>query len=295
MTVAGLEALDGLVLRVRRGRGDRMGDRRFPGRPEAAGIEIEAHAPYAPGDDLRHLDWNAFGRLDTLLVRRFTAEREVAIHFLLDCSASMAVPARDRKLAVAAELVLALAYVALAGNDAVRIALLPGEAPARISPLFRQRASALRVAALLDTAAATGRLALGEALEDHVRRHPRPGVAVVVSDLMVDPADVARGLEALRGRGWEIVVLHVIGPAELDPTQQLSRALLRDVETGATRPVVLTPAAAERYRDALAHHLRAVADLAARTEAAYARLTSDADVRRFVRVELPALGIVARR
>jgi uncharacterized protein (DUF58 family) len=295
MTVAGLEALDGLVLRVRRGRGDRMGDRRFPGRPGAAGIEIEAHAPYAPGDDLRHLDWNAFGRLDALLVRRFTAEREVAIHLLLDCSASMAVPARDRKLAVAAELVLALAYVALAGNDAVRIALLPGGSPARISPLFRQRASALRVAALLDTAAATGRLALGNALEDHVRRHPRAGVAVVVSDLMVDPADVARGLEALRSRGWEIVLLHVIGPAELDPARRFSRALLRDAETGVTRPVALTPAAAERYRDALARHLRAVADVAARTEAAYARLTTDVDVRRFVRVELPALGIVGRR
>jgi len=295
MTVAGREALAGLVLRVRRGRGDRMGDRRFPGRPEASGIEVESHAPYAPGDDLRHLDWNAFGRLDALLVRRFTAEREVAIHFLLDCSASMGVPARDRKLAVAAELVLALAYVGLAGNDAVRIALLPGESPARVSPVFRQRASALRVAALLDTAAATGRLALGDALEDHVRRHPRGGVAVVVSDLMTDPADVARGLEALRGRGWEIVLLHVLGPAELDPTREFARALLRDVETGATRSVVLTPAAVERYRDALGRHLRAIADVAAHTEAAYARLTSDADVRRFVRVELPALGIVVRR
>jgi uncharacterized protein (DUF58 family) len=267
----------------------------LPGSPEAAGIEIEAHAPYAPGDDLRHLDWNAFGRLDTLLVRRFTAEREVAVHFLVDCSASMAVPARDRKLAVATELVLALAYVALAGNDAVRIALLAGRVPgadlAALPPAHERapRRGAPRHGGRVRAARARRR---GRGLRP---RHPRPAVAVVVSDLMVDPADVARALEALRGRGWEVVVLHVIGSAELDPTRQFSRALLRDVETGATRPVVLTPAAAERYRDALARHLRAVADVAARTEAAYARLTSDADVRRFVRVELPALGIVARR
>jgi len=64
--------LSGLALHVHRGMGERPGDRRFPGRPQPAGIELEAHSPYAPGDDLRHLDWNAVGRLDALLVRRFT-------------------------------------------------------------------------------------------------------------------------------------------------------------------------------------------------------------------------------
>src|SRR5439155_1130393 len=93
-----LEYLERLTLRVRRGMGDRPGDRRFPGRPEPAGIELEAYAAYVPGDDLRHLDWNAVGRLDALLVRRFTAERELVVHLLVDASASMAVPARDGKL-----------------------------------------------------------------------------------------------------------------------------------------------------------------------------------------------------
>src|SRR5207244_4799115 len=107
---------DGLALHVRRGMGERAGDRRFPGRPQPSGIELEAYSAYAPGDDLRHLDWNAYGRLDTLLVRRFTAEREVLFHLLLDCSASMGVPVRDGKLAAACELALALAAIALAGN-----------------------------------------------------------------------------------------------------------------------------------------------------------------------------------
>src|SRR2546430_15079859 len=111
---------DGLALHVRRGMGDRPGDRRFPGRPQSSGIELEAYSTYAPGDDLRHLDWNAVGRLDALLVRRFTAEREGLVHLLLDCSASMGAPVRDGKLAAARELAMALAQVALAGNDAVR-------------------------------------------------------------------------------------------------------------------------------------------------------------------------------
>src|SRR5207253_327354 len=144
-----LEYLKRLTLRVRRGMGDRPGDRRFPGRPEPAGIELEAYGAYVPGDDLRHLDWNAVARLDTLLVRRFTAERELVVHLLLDASASMAAPARDGKLAVARELALALAYVALGANDAVRIAVLSGDGATRVSPLLRQRGSLARAAALL--------------------------------------------------------------------------------------------------------------------------------------------------
>src|SRR5947208_14529084 len=101
---AALPSFRGLVLRVRGAMGERLGERRFPGRPQPAGIELEAYSAYAPGDDLRHLDWNAVGRLDALLVRRFTAEREVLVHLLLDCSASMGVPVRDGKLAAARQL-----------------------------------------------------------------------------------------------------------------------------------------------------------------------------------------------
>jgi hypothetical protein len=99
-----------LALRVRRGMGERAGERRFPGRPQAAGIELEAYRPYTPGDDLRHLDWHALGRLDVLLVRRYTAEREVLFHLLVDGSASMDVPADDGKLAAARELAMALGW-----------------------------------------------------------------------------------------------------------------------------------------------------------------------------------------
>ncbi|MGH7895082.1 MAG: DUF58 domain-containing protein, partial [Candidatus Binatia bacterium] len=93
-----------LALRVRRGMGVRSGEHRVAGRTGADGIEIGGHRAYAPGDDLRHLDWNALGRLDQLVVRRFTAERAAAVHLLVDTSASMGVPGRDGKLATAGAL-----------------------------------------------------------------------------------------------------------------------------------------------------------------------------------------------
>jgi uncharacterized protein (DUF58 family) len=291
----GLAALDGLSLHVRRGMGERPGDRRFPGRPQPSGIELEAYSAYAPGDDLRHLDWNAVGRLDALLMRRFTAEREVLVHLLLDCSASMAVPARDRKLAAATELAMALAYLGLSANDAVRVVLFPGDGPARISPVFRQRASVLRVAELLDTAAAGGRLGLGAALQEYARQHRKPGLAIVISDLMMEPAEVERGLLALRARRYEVVLVHVIGPGELDPGREFSRGLLQDAESGASRPVVLTAAALARYRERLDEHLAALQALAGRGRTAYVRLVSDQPVREFVTVELGRSGLVKRR
>ena len=145
-----------LVLRVRRGVGERLGERRVPGRPQPSGSEVESWSAYVPGDDLRHLDWGAAARLDVLLMRRFVAERQVLFHFLVDRSASMGLPAEDRKSAVADELVTALAWVALASNDAVRVTLLPGDTPAVASPLFRHRASLPGVIAWLARSPARG-------------------------------------------------------------------------------------------------------------------------------------------
>jgi len=297
-----LASFRGLVLRVRGAMGDRLGERRFPGRPQPAGIELEAYAAYAPGDDLRHLDWNAVGRLDALLVRRFTAEREVLVHLLVDCSASMAVPARDGKLVAARELAMALAFVALAGSDAVRVTLLGGDVPARETPVHRHGwrqgqpgSSVVRLAEFLATAEARGTLALGAALEDHARRHPRPGAALVISDFMTDPAELERGVLALRARGYGVVLLHVIGAGELEPAREFRHGVLRDVESGATHPIALTRAALERYAALLAGHLAALEALATRAEATYARMSTASTVGGFVTGELARAGVVRRR
>ncbi len=292
---AALARYDRLALHVRRGMGERPGDRRFPGRPEAAGIEVEAWKSYAPGDDLRHLDWNALGRLDTLLVRRFTAEREVLFHVLVDVSASMAVPARDRKLETALELAMALAYIALTGNDAVRLALLADDGPAHESPVLRQRASVRVAAERLAAVAPGGAVGLGAALEGYARRHPRPGAAVVISDLMMEPAEVERGLHALRARRYDVLLLHVLGAGELEPAREFTHGILRDVESGATHPIRLTRAARARYTALLEAHLEALRGIAERTETPYARLVTGAAVDAFVTTELARLGVVRRR
>src|ERR1041385_5378980 len=78
--------LDRVRLRFGRARGARSGETPVRGVTQDSGIEVESFKTYAPGDDIRYVDWNAVGRLDSLLTRRFVAEREIPVHFLLDAS-----------------------------------------------------------------------------------------------------------------------------------------------------------------------------------------------------------------
>ena len=285
-------AYGGLALHVRRGAGERIGDHRLPGRPQTSGLEIESYRPYAPGDDLRHLEWSALARLDVLLTRRFTAEREIPVHLLVDASASMGVPARDAKLAVACELAMALAWMALATNDPVRLVRLGDTAPARA---FRRPASARRLAIVLCAMVPRGALDLGAALAAYAAGQREPGAVFVVSDFMAEPDAVERGVQALRKRRNQVVLLQVIGRGELDPSREFAHGVLADAESGATHPIVLTPAVRRGYDAVLAAHLAALDDLATRNRTVYARLASDEPVSDFVTGPLARLDLVRRR
>jgi uncharacterized protein (DUF58 family) len=295
LDVAALGRFDGLALHVRRGMGERPGERRFPGHAQPSGVEVESYSAYTPGDDLRHLDWNAVGRLDTLLVRRFTAEREVLFHLLLDVSASMDAPPQDGKLASARALTLALVYIGLAASDAVRLALLTGDGAITASPVYRHRRSALAVATLLGEARVAGTLRLGTALEDYASRHPEAGAALVISDFMTDPAEVERGVLALQAHRFTVHLLHVIGASELDPAGSFTRGVLVDVESGAAHPMILTATVAARYREVLEHHLAALRAVAERTRCSYTRLVAGSDLAAFVTGDLARSGLVRRR
>src|SRR5512143_3669546 len=115
-----LRKLDRLHLSVRRSLSTRPGNTPMPRGSQGSGIEIERHKSYDAGDDLRQLDWNAYGRLDELLIKTFRAEREAPLHLFIDASASMGVPAGDAKFTFALSLAASLAYVSVRNHDPVR-------------------------------------------------------------------------------------------------------------------------------------------------------------------------------
>jgi uncharacterized protein (DUF58 family) len=291
--LAGLAARLGLHVGGRMGA--RPGERRFPGRPQATGLEVESHSPYAPGDDLRHLDWNLLGRLDTLLMRRFTAEREVVLHLLVDASGSMGLLAPDRKWGLVSELALALGAVAIASRHAVRLVVLREPAGWHAGALHRRRAGLLAMADQLDATAPGGPLDLGDLLGRYAHRHPEGGAVLVLSDFLVEPERLEPGLAALRQHGYAVYLLQVLGRSDVEPGRVLASGALVDTESGGTHPIALTADVLARYAELLATHQDGLRAVAGRQRAVWTSCTSDASAEDVVTTELARAGLVRAR
>ena len=238
----------------------------------AGGTEPFGHRDYAPGDDYRMVDWNVCARHDELLTRVFPPRADEWVYLLLDCSASMGlgdVPKFDAARRAAA----ALAYAALANLERVRIVAFSDRLAAESPPVRRKAAIAKLLGYLEDLAPRTGQTDLARAAADFVRRYPRRGPAVVLSDLY-DPAGFHRGLDVLRRRGYLSRVVHVYDPYEAEP-DLVGDWELFDVETGTTRPATLTERHLAGYRRLVSEHREAVRAYCARYAVPRAEIPSD--------------------
>jgi uncharacterized protein (DUF58 family) len=222
---------------------------------QASGLELAAHKPYTPGDDLRHVDWNALARLDQRVIKTFRAEREAPLHLLLDASASMGAPAADGKLAFSAALAACCAYIALRHGNPVRAAALGAGDGSRVSPLLRHPHRLPELYGFLAPLTASGATRLSEGIDGYLRSTRLPGMVIVISDFLVEPARVEHALDQLRGRGHDVVALRPLGAMERDAAHLPRRVRLRDAETGVQRDVELTAAHRTRYAAAVTAHL----------------------------------------
>jgi uncharacterized protein (DUF58 family) len=246
-----LSRLDRLRLRFGRAQGRRAGETPVRGRTQESGIEIESFKSYASGDDIRYVDWNAVGRLDQLLTRRFVAEREIPLHLFLDASASMGTPESDGKFLFAQQVVAALAYIGLNNNDAVRVAALRttgGEVSVSESPVLRHSGRYLFLKSFFRQLEPSGGTALAEGTRWYLERHSEGGVAFVVSDFLVEEPLVREALERLRARRLDVWAIHVVGRGERDLEGLWGRIRLVDAESGELRDVTLSEADRRRYR-----------------------------------------------
>jgi uncharacterized protein (DUF58 family) len=206
------------------------------GRRAGPGLEFAEHRAYAPGDDFRHIDWAAYGRLERLLLRLCQEEEDLAIYFLLDASASMAT-GNPAKFDHARRLTAALAYVALASLDRVRIVAVDGGVRAHLEA-GRGRTHIVGVLDFLRGLAPGGRTDLARAVDAFLPHATQTGLVVLISDFL-DPAGWEKPLLALHGRRFDLWCLHVTDPADLAPPGMADLAVA-DAETGETIGVHLT-------------------------------------------------------
>lgn len=221
-----------------------------------SGVEIARHKPYVAGDDLRHLDWSAYGRLDELLVKKFRAERESPLTVFLDTSASMAVPLGDGKFNFSRGLATAFAYVALRHYDPVRIVALTGGASAyRATPLLGHPHRLADLSEFLGVLTPAGAVRLDLSLAAALRTYRLSGAAVVISDFLAPSETWLRAIDLLNGCGCKVGAVRVLGPEERSGEQLPAVARLIDSETRRERLVALTPRHRSLYREGVAKHL----------------------------------------
>lgn len=213
-----------------------------------SGIEFADHRAYAPGDDFRFVDWNAYQRFGRLLVRMYEEQEDLSIYLLVDCSGSMGF-AESRKFDQARRLCAALAYVGLANLDRVSVVAL---GRGTVAPLAATRGKnrIFKILRYLESLQATGTTNLKASLETFVAQHKRRGMVVLLSDLY-DPAGFEGGINTLRYNKFEPYVLHL-----QDAPHQLLQAGIRgdvsivDCETGERRDVTLTDGLLRRLQEA---------------------------------------------
>lgn len=266
-----LRKLDPLSLANRRRlRADGKGDRRSLRR--GSSIEFMDYRQYSPGDDLRQVDWNAFGRLGSLHVKLFEEEEVLAVHLLVDASRSMDWGSQN-KLLFARKLAGALGYVTLGGYDRVEATALGSSAGDRIGPLQGTSgiAALFRYLDRLEASQQAGG-GLSAALRSYAVQRRNGGMAIIISDLLSGDG-CEDGIRALLQRRFEVAILHVLAPEEIAPALGGDVRLV-DRETGANVDITLHQHALDLYHRRFDAWVGAIEALCRRHGVLYQRIST---------------------
>jgi uncharacterized protein (DUF58 family) len=230
-----------------------------------SGVEFADHRDYAPGDDIRQLDWHAYARFQRLLIRLYEEEEDLSIYFILDSSSSMGF-GDGEKLRQAKRLTAALAYVGLANLDRVTIVSATDELSGRM-PETRGKARIFRIFRFLSGIRGEGHTDLEDSLKTFVAQHKRKGLAVLISDLY-DAKGFEKGINVLRYNKFEPFVLHVTDSKDRTPDLR-GDVRVYDCETGEEREVTVTNRVLERYAKAYDGYIDEVRRFCTRKQVAY--------------------------
>ena len=207
-------------------------------------MEFADYRNYTAGDDFRYIDWNAFARLDELLLKLYEEREDLHIYFLVDASRSMTY-GEPEKLLYAKRVAAALAYIGLSNLDRVSITAFTDTDQERL-PTERGKGKIFTLLDFLDRIDGAGETNLQTAFHNFVHTTKRRGLVVLISDLF-DPRGFTNGLNVLKFQKHDLFIIHIIDEREAEPTL-LGDYHLVDVETDQLRPVTVNESHIKRYK-----------------------------------------------
>ncbi|NNE93709.1 MAG: DUF58 domain-containing protein [Verrucomicrobiales bacterium] len=236
-------------------------------------LEFAEYRKYVPGDDLRRLDWRAWGRSDRYYIKEFEADTNLRMCLIVDTSGSMNFGEETgnhiSKLEYARRLAGTLAYLAANQGDACGVYCAGTEFHSEIPP----KRGAIHLGVVLDKLAemeADGETGLADSIHEAAEKISQRALVIIISDLFVPPQDLKSGFQHLRFRKHDVAVFHLIDQNEIDfefdrPTRFI------DLEGGA--PLLADPTLiANQYRKAVKGYLEEVDTLVRDAEIDYHRV-----------------------
>ena len=227
---------------VGRMKGERKSKRR------GSSVEFADHRNYTVGDDLRHIDWNVYGRLDKLFLKLFLEEEDLHVYTLLDTSLSMDF-GDPTKLHYGKQVAAALAFIGLVNHDRVMLDTFSTELEQGL-PSIRGRSQMWRVVQYLDQLQAV-RLQRPDRRRpsEFAIKHAGKGVVVVISDFL-DKRGYQDALRYLLARNMDIYVIHVLSQEEVEP-ELVGDLRLVDAEDDDIAEITISAPLLKRYKDNL--------------------------------------------
>ena len=264
-------------------------------------LEFADYRNYSPGDDLRSVDWNIYGRLDKLFLKLFEEEADLHVYLLIDTSASMrwevddpreGHAARPSKLTIARQIAGTLAYIGLANLDRVNV----GYFAERLGPDLgsgRGKGHFHKVVKFLDRLPPeAGQTDLARSLHAFGQQTKRRGLVIVLSDFF-DPRGYEEALAFLLYQRFEIQLIQILDPAELKPGL-LGDVKLTDAETGGVYDVTVNESLVRAYEKEITSFLSGLETFCRRRQIGYRRALTDVPFEDFVLGMLRAGGGLVR-
>lgn len=283
-TLGRLERLELVTRKIFRGQ--LKGERRS--RRKGQSVEFADHRNYVAGDDLRFIDWNLYARLDKLFLRLFQEEEDLHFHALIDTSPSMQF-GNPSKLRFAQQLAAALGYIGLCRSDRIKIEPL-SERSLPPTAALRGKSSLWKLLHQIETLPTIPETALEPSIKRFCLRNPSKGIVVLLSDLL-DKSGYENALRALISRQYDVYVIQILAPEELEP-DLVGDLKLIDCEDGEFSEISVSTRLLQQYRATLQNFLTQIRHFCSRRGIVHLTCSTQQNVDQLVATYLRSRGLV---
>ncbi len=217
---------------------------------EGQGIIFKDHRMYVPGDDIRKIDWKVYAKTDRLYIKKFEEERNLAVHIILDHSASMGFGSPYSKFDYAGMIGLGFAYLAIKDNEKFQFSTFSDDL--NIFKPRRGRSNLLNMVDHLNAVKPKGMSKFYENLHSYMKLVKTRSLIVIISDFLIDLEEVRSALYLLGDH--DIRIVQVLDAKERSLTIE-GDLRLHDVETKGILRTFISKRLRSHYENKLEEHI----------------------------------------